>query len=197
MLTNMAFVVVDLDGCLIDDVHGAFGKFLRREDSLTEHLFKELIFNALDRIPSAVDSVAKNTDISKGLNMNVIKALKAIYDSRVDIIVRTANKRLGYDGAEKVKKALKENGIEASVELTTDKMKYAERNGEKPSLILDDKPDVALNAARNGIKAILISSDYNRAAGFFMKSINTLLKVVKPEDMERECIKSLALRSKA
>jgi hypothetical protein len=197
MLTNMAFVVVDLDGCLRDDVHEAFAKFLRREDSLTEHMFKELIFNALDRIPSAVDSVAKKTDVAKGLNMYVVKALKVIYDSGIEVVVRTANRKLGSEGVEKVREALKANGIDAVVELTEDRFKYAERNGEKPSLILDDKPDVVMNAARKGIKSILISSDYNRAAGFFMKGINRLVKVVKPEDMERECMNSLKLRATA
>lgn len=187
----MAFVVVDLDGCLVDDVHETFGKFLRREDSGTEHVFKELIFNALDRIPSVVDSVAKRIDVEKGLNMQVVKALKTVYDSGFDVIVRTANRKIGASGAERIKSVLKRYGIDASVELTEDRYKYAEHNGEKPALLLDDKPNVVINAARKGIRSVLIRTDYNRVAGFFIKGVNNLVTIAAPEDMDSACAKAL------
>ena len=187
----MAFVVVDLDGCLVDDVHETFGKFLRREDSGTEHVFKELIFNALDRIPSVVDSVAKRIDVEKGLNMQVVKALKTVYDSGFDVIVRTANRKIGASGAERIKSVLKRYGIDASVELTEDRYKYAEHNGEKPALLLDDKPNVVINAARKGIRSVLIRTDYNRVAGFFIKGVNNLVTIAAPEDMDSACTKAL------
>ena len=193
----MAFVVVDLDGCLVDDVHETFGKFLRREDSGTEHMFKELIFNALDRIPSVVDSVANRIDVEKGLNMHVVRALKKIYDSGFEVVVRTANRKIGESGAEKIKSALKSYGIDASVELTEDKCKYAERNGEMPALLLDDKPNVVINAARNGIRSILIRTDYNRMAGFFIKRVNNLVAIAAPEDMANACTKALWNRTTA
>ncbi|MEM0154863.1 MAG: hypothetical protein QW814_03470 [Methanothrix sp.] len=193
----MAFVVVDLDGCLVDDVHETFSKFLRRDDSRTEHVFKELIFNVLDRIPSVVDSVAKRIDIEKGLNMHVVKALKTVYDAGFDVVVRTANRKLGTLGIERIKSALKDYGINASVELTEDKYKYAERNGEKPVLLLDDKPNVVINAARKGIRSILISADYNRVAGFFIKGVNDLVSISTPESMDKACIKALRQRTTA
>ncbi len=193
----MAFVVVDLDGCLVDDVHETFGKFLRREDSGTEHMFKELIFNALDRIPSVVDSVAMRMDVERGLNMHVVKALKTIYDSGFDVIVRTANRKIGASGAERIKSVLERYGIEASVELTEDKHKSAERNGEKPALLLDDKPNVVINAARNGIKSILIRTDYNRVAGLFINGVNNLVTIAAPEDMDSACAKALRNRTSA
>ena len=193
----MAFVVVDLDGCLVDDVHETFGKFLRREDSGTEHVFKELIFNALDRIPSVVDSVAKRIDVEKGLNMQVVKALKTVYDSGFDVIVRTANRKIGASGAERIKSVLKRYGIDASVELTEDRYKYAEHNGEKPALLLDDKPNVVINAARKGIISVLIRTDYNRVAGFFIKGVNNLVTIAAPEDMDSACTKALRNRTTA
>ncbi len=197
LLTNMAFVVVDLDGCLVDDIHETFGRFLRREDSSTEHMFKELIFNALDRIPSVVDSVARRIDVEKELNIHVVKALKTIYDSGFEIVVRTANRKIGKSGADKIKSVLKGYGIDASVELTEDKYKYSERNGEMPALLLDDKPNVVINAARKGIRSVLIRADYNRAAGFFIRGVNNLVSIAAPEDMNSACMKALRQRTTA
>lgn len=192
----MAFVVVDLDGCLLDDVHEIFGRFLRREDSCMEHMFKELIFNVFNSIPTVVDSVAKRIDVEKeGLNMHVVKALKTIYDSGFEIVVRTANRKIGEFGADRIKSVLKAYGIDASVELTEDKYKYAERNGERPALLLDDKPSVVINAARMGIRSVLIRADYNRAAGFFIKRVNNLVSIAAPEDMNNACVKALRQRA--
>ena len=193
----MAFIVVDLDGCLMDDVHEQFGRFLRKDDSKIEHAFKELIFNVLDRMPNIVDSVANSVNVEKSINMHVVKALKAVYESGIDIVVRTANHRLGDDKIARLKKILRSYGIDADVEVTTDKLKHSDMDGEKPVLILDDKPNVIMNAAREGIKGILISSDYNRIAGIFAKNINKLITVTGQEGMEKACMDSLNIRSRA
>ncbi|MCL4404512.1 MAG: hypothetical protein M1544_00985 [Candidatus Marsarchaeota archaeon] len=191
----MAFVVVDLDGCLIDDVHERFGRFLRREDSVPEHALKELVFNVLDRIPSVVDSVAKSIDMEKWLNLEVVRALKQVSDRGIEIVVRTANNKLGENGIEKLKKVLGEHGVKVSVEVTTDKRKFADRDGEKPLLVLDDKPNVVMGAARKGIRSVLIKSDYNRAAGMFAKRVNKLITVADPKDMEKACLNALGYKS--
>ena len=103
----------------------------------------------------------------------------------------------GASGAERIKSVLKRYGIDASVELTEDRYKYAEHNGEKPALLLDDKPNVVINAARKGIRSVLIRTDYNRVAGFFIKGVNNLVTIAAPEDMDSACARALRNRTTA
>lgn len=182
----MPFAVVDLDGCLIDDVHETFAKFLRRENSRLEFVFKEVIFNALDRLPNIRNSVGKNS-VKSALNKDILKALKILQDAGIRIVVRTANGAISNEGMELVREKLLENSINATVEYAADSDKCKNIGNEKPVLVLDDKPDVAANASRKGIKSILILGDYNRVAAGFLSRISNRIIAIKPEDTPLAC----------
>lgn len=168
----MSFVVVDFDGCLVNDVSESFNKYLRSSDSKIENAYKEAIFTVIDNVPFAFSRAAKKIDFKKMLNQNVINGLKELQDKGMEIIVRTANTNLSNDDIKEIEDELQKDGLKVKIERAKDNEKCRLENGEKPSLIIDDNPKVILNAVKNGINSIIILTDYNKIEAKLLSKIS-------------------------
>ncbi len=179
----MSFVVVDFDGCLVNDVSESFNKFLRSSNSKIENAYKEAVFTIIDNIPFAFSNAAKKIDFKKMLNQEVIKGLKELQEKGMEIIVRTANINLKETDIKDIEEELKKEGLKVKIERAKNNEKCKPENGEKPSLIIDDNPKVILNAIKNGINSIIILTDYNRVQANILSKLSNYVSISKIDDI--------------
>jgi predicted peroxiredoxin len=182
----MSFVVVDFDGCLVNDVSETFKRFLRSSNSRLENIYKETIFDIVDSVPFVFSKAAKKIDFKKALNQNVITGLKDIQNKGIEIVVRTANTNLKDIDIEDIKEELQKRGLEVKIERVKDNKKCESENGEKPILIIDDNPKVIRSAIKNGINSILILTDYNMIEAKFLSKINSTVCISDPNMLEEK-----------
>ncbi|MCL5404553.1 MAG: hypothetical protein M1125_01780 [Candidatus Marsarchaeota archaeon] len=193
----MPFAVIDLDGCLEPDIHEAFAKRFIRKDSAVEHALKEVTFNAMDKLSYFTTRVARKVDHNIGFDENIVASMKLLQKHGFEIVVRTANRLISDDDLANLEGRLMKLGVEAHVERAKDSEKFRERNGERPYVILDDKPNVVMMAGRLGITSILLLSDYNRAEAAVLGRINRNIRVSKPEAIPELCESIVAERARA
>ncbi len=183
----MPFIVVDLDGCLIDDINAAFDRLFRKPldgpSKFAERVFKEAIFAAMTKLPK--HSASKSIRMRIDFDSNVVDAIKTAFEKGYKSIVRTANPNFKEsDSIDAVKAQLRsEFNVDVDFSYSENRLKHGMYNGEKPALLIEDNPEVAINAARNGIDVLLMLKDYNGFLGRVLAKLNHKIQVVGPDEL--------------
>ena len=202
------FVVVDLDGCLIDDVAERFGSMLRKVKSrfgkAVENWFEEGTFYSMIGLSLLLRSsiARRNTDLNLPFVGYVVDTLKALAGHGYEIVVRSSNPAVHGLMADTIKTRLEAAGIHAIVEYKPLMHKADPINGERPSLLLDDLGAEGLPASRHGVPTVVRKPgyhDYQLITDKTLPIISRLVHVADERSFKEAALSAVAgsKRSKA
>ena len=182
------FVVVDLDGCLVDDVSERFGDRLRKVKSrlgkAVENGFEEGTFYGMMGLAGLLrSSVAKrNTNLTLPFISYVVDTLRALGERGYDIVVRSSNPEVRGAAADIIKARLEDAGVHAIVEYKSLMHKADSRNGERPSLLLDDLGVEGLPAAKWDVPTVVRKPGYHNYQLITDKALPAIFKHIYVAD---------------
>jgi hypothetical protein len=181
-------VALDYDGVLTESISG-----IRRRIHNMAHLemigsrgrfVRDMVFEAAVSYANIAPEriLRKLAEISKSerpVSGEAVSAMLGMQQAGASLQVRTSNPILNKEALER---RLAAEGITASVLYVRPKMKWAQIEGTKPDIIIDDTPSVARAAAVRGCGVMLLRKNYNRAGSWRLRNNGNVIRVDSLEE---------------
>lgn len=176
-------VALDYDGVLAESISG-----IRKRIHNMAHLdmigsrgrfVRDMVFEAAVSYANIAPEriLRKLAEISKSerpVSDEAVRAMRSMQQGGASLQVRTSNPLLSREALER---RLAAEGISASVLYVRPKMKWAQIEGIKPDVIIDDTPSVARAAAVRGCGVMLLRKNYNRAGSWRLRNNGNVIRV--------------------
>ncbi len=180
---HMAFklAVVDLDGCIIDEVSSRFDSKLGEHKGALNSSFREMAFVSLHALPHSRKFYASLLR-EEALDEEIVKAMKQLQDEGTELHIVTKHK--GLDKAW-LSDMLGRHGIAIGANSihVVNGDKSSTINGLKADLVIDDQPDSVLNIDGNA-KILLLRRSYNKVSMAVIKLLRgSKVSIVDPSEI--------------
>ncbi len=168
--------MLDCDGVAIDDITPHFEKRLSESESWAGATFDAFLYNAFRNFLSTSAKLIRKDGEELLLDPQAARFMLRHGDEGHAILLGTANPLYK---KEELEELLKKDGIKnAEVHVVTNRQKIAIALRHNAILIEDD-PWVAGEAARAGVRVILLRKRYNRGPGNILSAINPKIKMAE------------------
>jgi hypothetical protein len=181
-------VALDYDGVLAESISG-----IRQRIHNIAHLemigsrgrfVRDMIFEtavsyaniAPERILRKLAEISKS---DRPVSEDAVSAMLTMQQAGASLQVRTSNPILNREALER---RLSAEGIMANVLYVRPKMKWANIEGTKPDILIDDTPSVARAAAVRGCGVMLLRKNYNRAGSWRLRNNGNVARVDSLEE---------------
>ncbi|MGC8586495.1 MAG: hypothetical protein ACP5K5_03055 [Candidatus Micrarchaeia archaeon] len=174
--------VIDLDGCIIDDINPKFEEKFPMHKGILNSAIRELIFETSHFIPLRKDFFSKLLENGK-IDEHVINAMKAMQEKGIELHVVTKHKGLE---KEWLVNELGKHGVKIRSEdiHIVNGNKASTINGLGAETVIEDQFD-SIFKLREGARIILLERSYNRISLGILKLLRRNIEVIKPEEIEK------------
>ncbi len=169
-------ILLDFDGVAIDDVTPHFEKRFPESGSRVGGAFDEFLYTALRNFRNASAKLIRGRGEELSLDPMATRFMLRHGDEGRRLLLGTANP---LHKKEELEEMLKGSGIkDASVYVGTNKEKI-ELALKLNAILIEDDPWVAGEAARAGVRVILLQKRYNKNPGTVLSALNPRIRMAK------------------